>query len=90
MKDYKHLVTLQLPSPVSSLALAGSGDDLYVGADDGSIRAFTLPGTRVTKAVRGLRNEVSSIVPVTSSMGQTKPSHIWAASGDMVRLVVDF
>jgi len=74
--QYTHLNTLTSPSAITSLATnnnvlaAGGGkevryllliDYLSTFKADGSIRLYTLPETKVHKAIRGLPDEVASL-----------------------------
>ncbi|KAF8891317.1 WD40-repeat-containing domain protein [Infundibulicybe gibba] len=52
--------TFETPTHVSALSF-GRVDHLYVGSDDGSIRVYDLPTSKVARAVRGLPSEVASI-----------------------------
>ena len=54
-----------------------------MSADDGSIRFYELPDTRVTKAVRGFDNDVSSIVWAKRTQ---QPQEVWIANGSAVRV----
>ena len=48
--------------------------------DDGTIRLYRLPDTKVCKAIRGLGTEVSSI-----AFGSPATSSVWLAVGQHVR-----
>lgn len=65
---------LQLPEAYSVAA-----------TDDGSLRVYELPSTRVARAVRSLGHEVSSIVCSKGRNGD-KLGTVWVASGTRVRL----
>lgn len=52
--------------------------------DDGSVRLYDLPETKVRKAVRGLGSDVSSIA-WAHSLG-TEIGNIWVAVGQKVVL----
>ncbi|KAI0054020.1 WD40 repeat-like protein [Auriscalpium vulgare] len=74
------LHTLQVPSPVSALEFTPAGS-LLVGSDDGTLRIYDLPDTKVLKAVRKLGAEISSVACV----GDT--GHLWLAGGRRIFLV---
>ncbi|KAI0333505.1 WD40 repeat-like protein [Cubamyces sp. BRFM 1775] len=73
--------TIKVPSAVSALAL-GPGEQLCVGCDDGSVRWYSLPSTKVSRAIKSLGEEVSSIV-WTQPKREEEPS-VWIASGRKV------
>jgi len=50
--------------------------------DDGSLRLYRPPDTKVIKAIRGLNYEVSSVVAVTPNTGDF--GHVWVACGRSV------
>jgi hypothetical protein len=50
--------------------------------DDGSLRLYCPPDTKVVRAIRGLDSEVSSVISVTPNNGDL--GHIWAACGSSV------
>ena len=49
-------------------------------SDDGTVRFYTLPSPNVTKAIRGLEHDVSSIVWLQSP-SESDAGAIWVASG---------
>jgi len=55
---------------------------LILGSDDGSLRLFRPPDTKVVKAIRGLNTEISSVIAVTPNTGGF--GHIWVACGSSV------
>ncbi|KDQ60768.1 hypothetical protein JAAARDRAFT_124475 [Jaapia argillacea MUCL 33604] len=72
---------LQCPRPVSSLAFADA-DVFLSGSDDGSVRVYKLPNTKVCKAIRGIGNEISCI-----SWRKKKDEdggEIWLAAGHQI------
>jgi hypothetical protein len=83
MYNLDPVTTIHLPAPVTSLAF-GDNNDLYAGAQDGSIRLFDLPGTTVVRALRGLKDEVASIVSA-STPKKNGTRQVWAACGNEVR-----
>ncbi|KAI0729930.1 WD40 repeat-like protein [Fomitopsis betulina] len=52
--------SIDVPSAVTALALVEDGD-LLVGSDDGIVRIYSRSSTRVTRAVKSLGDEISSI-----------------------------
>ncbi|KAF9645295.1 WD40 repeat-like protein [Thelephora ganbajun] len=77
-------LSIRTPAPVSALAF-GKGNHLVIGADDGSLRLYNLPETKVYKAVRGLGSDVSSIAWMHSP--GTEIGNIWVAAGQKVILL---
>ncbi|KAH9079368.1 WD40-repeat-containing domain protein [Lactarius deliciosus] len=75
--------TLFIPAHVSSLEYT-QNETLILGSDDGSIRLYRLPDTKVVKAIRGLGSEVSSIAVMAPRSGGF--SDIWVACGSSVKL----
>ncbi|KAI0780674.1 WD40 repeat-like protein [Trametes elegans] len=77
--------TIKVPSAVSALFL-GREDTLCVGSvtvpDDGSVRWYTLPSGKVTRAVKPLGEEISSIVFSKAKKGEQ--NNVWVASGRKV------
>lgn len=89
---------LKTPRPVTALSFAssdtlsvGSGTlranemskyYMNVSLDDGSVRLYNLPSTTVTRAIRGLGSEISSIEWATSP--QNDRGDIWIACGNKV------
>lgn len=73
--------TLQTPAQVTCLAFAHASH-LFAGSDDGSVRIYDLSSFKVIKAIRGLGEEVTSLVC------QKKPGSelrdVWLASGRRV------
>ncbi|KAI0664646.1 WD40 repeat-like protein [Cubamyces menziesii] len=70
--------TIKVPSAVSALSL-GPGEELCVGCDDGSVRWYSLPSTKVSRAVKSLRDEISSIVWTRPK--KNEDASVWVASG---------
>jgi hypothetical protein len=50
--------------------------------DDGSLRLYCPPDTKVVRAIRGLDSEVSSVISVTPNNGGF--GHVWVACGSSV------
>ncbi|KAH9005105.1 WD40-repeat-containing domain protein [Lactarius hatsudake] len=75
--------TLFIPAHVSSLEYT-QNETLILGSDDGSIRLYRLPDTRVVKAIRGLGSEVSSIAVMAPRSGGF--GDLWVACGSSVKL----
>ncbi|KAI0062311.1 WD40 repeat-like protein [Artomyces pyxidatus] len=73
--------TLHTPAHVSSLHYT-SEEHLLVGSDDGSLRLYRLPDSKVAKAVRGLGAEISSIT--SARAGSNKTGELWVACGRRV------
>lgn len=69
---------LHLPSPVTALAFGNSGQ-LGVATEDGTLRIYESPYTKVWKAVRNLGSEISSVV-----FGGSAESLVWVACGQHV------
>ncbi|KAI0273585.1 WD40-repeat-containing domain protein [Gloeopeniophorella convolvens] len=74
--------TLRTPAHVSALFYTHNGA-LIVGSDDGSLRFYQPPATKVVKAIRGLGSEVSSVAGLRSSLGDCC---VWVACGTSVTL----
>ncbi|KAF5330756.1 hypothetical protein D9619_005325 [Psilocybe cf. subviscida] len=53
--------SLETPAHIASLAFGHAGH-LFTGSDDGSLRVYDLSSYKVIKAIRGIGDEVSSIV----------------------------
>ncbi|KAG6910284.1 hypothetical protein DXG01_011681 [Tephrocybe rancida] len=70
--------TLETPAHVSCLAFGHAGH-LFAGADDGSLRVYDLSSFKVIKAVRGLGEEISSLVCVKRTGSELRD--VWLASG---------
>ncbi|KAH9048141.1 WD40-repeat-containing domain protein [Lactarius hengduanensis] len=75
--------TLFIPAHVSSLEYT-QNETLILGSDDGSIRLYRLPDTKVVKAIRGLGSEVSSIAVMAPRSGGF--GDMWVACGSSVKL----
>jgi hypothetical protein len=69
----------RLPTPVSSTAFSETGL-LAIGTDDGALRVYESPYTRVWKAVRQLGSEVASV-----AFTHGNSVSVWVASGRHVR-----
>jgi hypothetical protein len=57
-------------------------DDGLPSKDDGSLRLYCPPDTKVVRAIRGLDSEVSSVISVTPNNGGF--GHVWVACGTSV------
>lgn len=77
------LRTLLIPAQVSTLTYTQNGM-LILGSDDGSLRLYCPPDTKVVRAIRGLDSEVSSVISVTSNNGGF--GHVWVACGSSIKL----
>ncbi|KAH9966624.1 WD40-repeat-containing domain protein [Russula dissimulans] len=75
--------TLLIPAHVSALTYTQNGM-LILGSDDGSLRLYCPPDTKVVRAIRGLGSEVSSVASVTPTPGNF--GHIWVACGRSLKL----
>ncbi|KIK08814.1 hypothetical protein K443DRAFT_535773 [Laccaria amethystina LaAM-08-1] len=75
--------TFTTPAHVSSLAFGHPGQ-LYAGSDDGSLRIYDLSTSKVLKAVRGLGNEVSSIICIKRPGSELRDA--WVAHGKRISL----
>ncbi|KAI0819538.1 WD40-repeat-containing domain protein [Trametes gibbosa] len=69
--------TIQVPSAVSALSL-GPNDTLCAGTVDGAVRWYNLPSGKVSRAVKTLGGEISSIV---WSSSKNDAGSVWVASG---------
>ncbi|KAI0320119.1 WD40 repeat-like protein [Amylostereum chailletii] len=76
------LHTLVTPAHVSSVSYSPSGI-VAVGSDDGSLRLYLTSETKVHKAIRNLRSEVSSVVWTKPSPNETA-GRVWVAIGRRV------
>ncbi|KAI5824693.1 hypothetical protein K523DRAFT_356639 [Schizophyllum commune Tattone D] len=85
-------LTLHTPAQISALALVPHNicaDTLIAGSADGTLRVYDLTSGRVTRAVRGLGDEVASIaidVPAkkaksTDDASKEAPLRAWVACG---------
>ncbi|EIW60133.1 WD40 repeat-like protein [Trametes versicolor FP-101664 SS1] len=70
--------TITVPSAVSALSL-GPNDALCVGSYDGTVRWYDLPSGKVSRAVKALGDEISSVV--WSHTKKDTPATVWIASG---------
>lgn len=75
--------TFTTPAHISSLAFGHPGQ-LYAGSDDGSLRVYDLSTFKVLKAVRGLGNEVSSIICIKRPGSELRDA--WVAHGKRISL----
>ncbi|OSD08594.1 WD40 repeat-like protein [Trametes coccinea BRFM310] len=75
---YAPHATIQVPSAVSALSFSPQ-EVLCVGSDDGSVRWYNLPSTKVSRAIKSLGDEISSIV--WSQPKKDHPTSVWVASG---------
>ncbi|PPQ87974.1 hypothetical protein CVT25_001053 [Psilocybe cyanescens] len=73
--------SLNIPAHVSSLAFGHAGH-LFAGSDDGSLRVYDLSSFKVLKAVRGLGDEVSSIVCMKRPGSELRDA--WFAHGQHI------
>ncbi|KAI0345343.1 hypothetical protein BDW22DRAFT_1427012 [Trametopsis cervina] len=76
---YSYQFTLKVPAPVGSVSFAGGS--LAVGSDDGTLRFYELPSTRVTKAIRGFKHDISSVQWMQNGSTGQDPAQVWVASG---------
>ncbi|GAW01346.1 scf complex subunit skp1 [Lentinula edodes] len=75
--------TLNTPAPISSFDFGHAGH-LFAGSDDGTLRVYDLSSFKVLKAVRGLKNEVSSIACFKRSGSEFRDA--WVACGNQIFL----
>ncbi|EKM55195.1 uncharacterized protein PHACADRAFT_95688 [Phanerochaete carnosa HHB-10118-sp] len=76
--DYAHQFELNTPAAASAVSFSPS-NELAIGSDDGSVRIYQLPSTKVSKAIRRLGQDIASICWV-----QPRPvasASLWVASG---------
>ncbi|KAJ3760327.1 WD40-repeat-containing domain protein [Lentinula raphanica] len=79
-----HVVrTLTTPAPISALQFGHAGH-VYAGSGDGTLRVYDLSSYKVLKAVRGLKNEVSSIACLKRPGSETRDA--WVACGHQIFL----
>ncbi|KAH9945888.1 WD40 repeat-like protein [Epithele typhae] len=73
--------SLAIPSPVSALAFGPGGRSTVLTEvlDDGCLRWYNLPSTKVVKAIKSLGDEISSIS--IHSQHRNEPETAWVASG---------
>ncbi|KAJ4487736.1 WD40-repeat-containing domain protein [Lentinula aciculospora] len=74
---------LNTPAPISSLEFGHAGH-LFAGSDDGTLRVYDLSSFKVLKAVRGLKNEVSSIACFKRAGSELRDA--WIACGNQIFL----
>ncbi|KLO13509.1 WD40 repeat-like protein [Schizopora paradoxa] len=72
-----HNATLSLPAHATTVVFSSVTSDLAVGSDDGSVRIYSSPYTKVKKAVRNLGETVSGLV----FAGQSDSECLWIAAG---------
>jgi len=84
MNTPQHGLNVETPSPVSCMATRESA--LILGSEDGTVRRYTLPDTKVKKALLGLANNVSWI----RFSVKGKEEHVWLATGMSVCLIEYF
>ncbi|KAH7873580.1 WD40-repeat-containing domain protein [Lentinula edodes] len=80
---YVVVKTLNTPAPISSFDFGHAGH-LFAGSDDGTLRVYDLSSFKVLKAVRGLKNEVSSIACFKRSGSEFRDA--WVACGNQIFL----
>ncbi|KAI0005990.1 WD40-repeat-containing domain protein [Russula compacta] len=83
---HRPALTLLLPAHVSTLTYTQNQEnqELILGSDDGSLRLYRLPDTKVVRAIRGLDSEVSSVTAITPNTNGF--GYIWVACGCFVKL----
>jgi len=74
--------SLLIPAHVSTLTYTRNGT-LILGSDDGSLRLYHPPDTKVVKAIRALNSEISSVIAVAPN-STDGCGHIWVACGSSV------
>ncbi|KAF5389952.1 hypothetical protein D9757_003629 [Collybiopsis confluens] len=74
---------LNTPAPVSALEFPHAGH-LFVGSYDGTLRLYDLSSFKVIRAVRGLKDEISSIA--STKRPGTNLRDVWVACGNSVHL----
>ncbi|KAF8831115.1 hypothetical protein HHX47_DHR1000080 [Lentinula edodes] len=79
--------TLNTPAPISSFDFGHAGH-LFAGSDDGTLRVYDLSSFKVLKAVRGLKNEVSSIACFKRSGSEFRDA--WVACGNQVQVLQSY
>jgi hypothetical protein len=72
---------LRLPSPVTAVAFGHSGR-LGVATEDGTLRIYEPPYSKVWKAVRNLGSEISCLV----FEGSVESRFVWVACGQHVSI----
>jgi len=70
-----YTVTLSLPAQVTTVLFSSSTSDLAVGSDDGSVRIYSSPYSKVKRAIRNLGD------PVSGAVFAGQPECLWIASG---------
>ncbi|KAJ3801461.1 WD40-repeat-containing domain protein [Lentinula aff. detonsa] len=75
--------TLNTPAPISSLEFGHAGH-LFAGSDDGTLRVYELSSFKVLKAIRGLKNEISSIACFKRAGSEIRDA--WIACGNQIFL----
>lgn len=73
------MACLYLPSPITAVAFGASGQ-LGVASEDGTLRIYESPYTKVWKAIRNIGSEISSVV--FGSSGES--NLVWVACGQYV------
>lgn len=87
----RHKNTIHTPAGTTSAFATRNGETLLIGTADGVVRMYNLTApdpTRVVKAIRGLRSEVSSIaLPEIGGSISAEPAlrAVWIAAGKNVR-----
>jgi hypothetical protein len=75
---------LHLPAPVAAVAF-GPAAHLGVASEDGTVRVYEPPYSKVSKAVRNLGSEISSLV---FSAGAKREGDIWIACEQHVSVIL--
>ncbi|KIK59606.1 hypothetical protein GYMLUDRAFT_169355 [Collybiopsis luxurians FD-317 M1] len=80
---YALVKSLNTPAPISSLEFGHAGH-IFAGSRDGTLRLYDLSSFKVLKAVRGLKDEISSIACLKRP--ETELRDAWVACGNHVYL----
>lgn len=75
---------LKCKEPYTALALAPNAQFIVTGSQEGVIRSYLLPSTKVHRAVKSLGDEISSVVLETANNAEILP-RFWVACGRRVR-----
>ncbi|GJJ12622.1 hypothetical protein Clacol_006865 [Clathrus columnatus] len=76
------MAALALPFPVVVLVFSPTTEHLAIASDDGSIRIYQKPYTKVWKALRNLGPEISSVAFALDSSSTSFP--LWVACGQHI------
>lgn len=85
MATPEYVLSIETPNPISCMTVKETA--LVLGSEDGTVRRYALPETKVRKALMGLGKNVSWI---RFSSVKGKEDHVWLAAGMAVCLIEEY